>query len=218
VALMSEARRVLVVDDDSDFGESLLDILELHRFEGVTAATAGEAIAALSPFDPPIAMIDIRLGGASGVDLISALRDRRPGLVCVMMTAHVDTPTAIEAMRRGAYDYIDKSCEPGELVAVLERAFETHQLREEKRMVVEALRHAKEAAESANRAKSAFLATMSHELRTPLNAIIGFSEMILSETLGKLENRHYRDYIKDIRNSGQHLLEIINDILDLTKA
>ena len=77
---------------------------------------------------------------------------------------------------------------------------------------------AREQAETANRAKSEFLANMSHELRTPLNAIIGFSEMMLREVLGKLGNEQYRAYVGDIHDSGTHLLKIINDILDLSKA
>jgi signal transduction histidine kinase len=77
---------------------------------------------------------------------------------------------------------------------------------------------AREQAEAANRAKSAFLATVSHELRTPLDAIIGFSEMMQSEVLGELPNAAYRAYVADIRNSGSHLLGVIDDILDLSKA
>ena len=76
---------------------------------------------------------------------------------------------------------------------------------------------AKEEAELANKAKSEFLANMSHELRTPLNAIIGFAEMIGSETFGPVGSPKYRDYVKDIHESGQHLLALINDILDLSK-
>ncbi len=81
----------------------------------------------------------------------------------------------------------------------------------------EALRRAKEDAETASRAKSDFLATMSHELRTPLNAVIGFSEIMLRQIHGAIGNR-YLDYTRDIFDSGRHLLDIINDILDLSKA
>jgi two-component system cell cycle sensor histidine kinase PleC len=72
-------------------------------------------------------------------------------------------------------------------------------------------------AEGANRAKSEFLANMSHELRTPLNAINGFSEIMVAEMYGPLGDGRYRDYSRDILNSGQHLLALINDILDMSK-
>jgi len=72
-------------------------------------------------------------------------------------------------------------------------------------------------AEEANQAKSSFLANMSHELRTPLNAIIGFSEIMKSEMFGPIGGDKYRDYCKDIHQSGQYLLDVINDILDMSK-
>jgi signal transduction histidine kinase len=76
---------------------------------------------------------------------------------------------------------------------------------------------AKLRAEEADRAKTQFLANMSHELRTPLNAIIGFSQMMRDQVFGVLGDARYRSYVDDIYNSGQHLLSIINDILDLSK-
>jgi len=76
---------------------------------------------------------------------------------------------------------------------------------------------ARRRAEEANLAKSRFLASMSHELRTPLNAILGFSEVMGSEVLGPIGNPTYRDYSKDIHASGQHLLNLINEILDLSR-
>lgn len=76
---------------------------------------------------------------------------------------------------------------------------------------------ARRRAEEANLAKSRFLASMSHELRTPLNAILGFSEVMATEVLGPLNNPMYKEYSRDIHNSGQHLLNLINEILDLSR-
>ncbi|CDZ48271.1 Putative two-component sensor histidine kinase with a ATP-binding domain (C-term) [Neorhizobium galegae bv. orientalis] len=75
----------------------------------------------------------------------------------------------------------------------------------------------KERAEAANKAKSEFLANMSHELRTPLNAILGFSEILANGMFGPLGSPKYSEYSKDIHDSGKHLLNVINDILDMSK-
>lgn len=209
---------ILIVDDDQEFAESLVDILSPAGYETVIADRPETATLALQRFLPPVAMLDIRLGRGSGVDLLSHLREQRPDLTCVMMTAHADTQSAIAAMRQGAYDYFDKSSDPVELLAVLDRCFEKVRLQEEKRVAHDALRIAKESAEKANRAKSEFLANISHELRTPLNAIIGFSEVMMQGMLGPVGNSSYEGYLKDIHDSGIDLLNIINDILDLSKA
>jgi signal transduction histidine kinase len=221
---MGLERAVLIVDDDPNFAESLADILASRGYLvhlADSAATAARVLREREEEGEPIAvaLVDVRLGVASsGVDLLSQLKSDRPDLVCVTMTANLDTQTAIAALRRGAYDYFDKSCEPGALFAVLDRCFEKVQLQRERLTAYDALRAAKDEAEAANQAKSGFLATMSHELRTPLNAIIGFSEMMLRDVMGPIGNEHYRSYIADIFASGTHLLEIINDILDLSKA
>jgi signal transduction histidine kinase len=81
----------------------------------------------------------------------------------------------------------------------------------------EQLTAARDRALAASKAKSEFLANMSHELRTPLNAIIGFSETMKLEVMGPIENAIYRDYLANIHASGQHLLGVINDLLDLAK-
>ncbi len=84
------------------------------------------------------------------------------------------------------------------------------------RSILESVK-AKDEAESANFAKSEFLASMSHELRTPLNAIIGFSEMISSELLGPVGTPAYRAYGADIHSAGLHLLSIVSNLLDMAK-
>ena len=79
------------------------------------------------------------------------------------------------------------------------------------------MRAAREAAEAANHAKSSFLANMSHELRTPLNAILGFTDIMRDELFGPIDNPRYREYVALIHNSGQLLLDLIGDVLDMAK-
>ncbi len=216
-------RSVLIIDDDLGYAESLADLLQPKGYTATIVDTPERALAALreppagtSP--PPVALVDVRLGGVeSGVDLIPRLRAVQPELICALMTTGIDSQTAIAALRNRAYDYFDKSWEPNSLFVVLDRCFDRVALLRN-HAAYEALRLAKEKAEAANRAKSDFLATMSHELRTPLNAVIGFSDMMLREVLGPLGDNRYRTYAGDIHKSGSHLLEIINDILDLSEA
>lgn len=80
------------------------------------------------------------------------------------------------------------------------------------------LEKARDRADDANKAKSSFMANMSHELRTPLNAVIGYSDLMRSETFGPLGHDKYGEYAEDIRFAGQHLLDIVNDILDLARV
>lgn len=87
----------------------------------------------------------------------------------------------------------------------------------ERTLARQALQAAKDEAEAANRAKSYFLANVSHELRTPLNAVIGYSEVLRDEIFGPMNHDKYHEYSKDIHASGTHLLELIEDILDLSK-
>jgi signal transduction histidine kinase len=109
--------------------------------------------------------------------------------------------------------------EIGSLVAVFNTMLAEISERE-KHMIqkAEELQHAKDAAEAASRAKSHFLANIGHELRTPLNAIIGFSSILVNQLFGPLGNAKYVEYARDINESGVRLLDIINDILDLSKA
>lgn len=218
---MAEAenpRRLLIVDDDQEFAESITDILIPEGYEPIIADRADTASIALQRQSPSVALIDVRLRGTSGVELLARLKAEQPNLVVVMMTAHADTQTAINALRKGAYDYCDKNCDPDELIAALDRAFERHRLETENRAAYETLRAAKDAAEAASRAKTEFLANVSHELRTPLNAIIGFSELMLNGARGPIGNADYRGYLRDIFDAGTDLLRLINEILDLSKA
>ena len=123
-----------------------------------------------------------------------------------------DVPTTKERItQRGRVLQIRRRAMPdGAVVSVYSDITE---LKASERRLVQA--HSQ--AEAASRAKSEFLANMSHELRTPLNAIIGFSEIIAHELFGPIGNDRYRDYMQDIHKSSLHLLDIINDVLDMSK-
>lgn len=103
--------------------------------------------------------------------------------------------------------------ETGEIIAL----YGIMQDMTERMLYEQELRQAKDASEQAYAAKSRFLANMSHELRTPLNAVIGFSEMIESQMLGPIFNEKYLEYATSIKDSGKHLLDLISDILDMSK-
>jgi PAS domain S-box-containing protein len=106
---------------------------------------------------------------------------------------------------------LDTNGEPGFLLGISEDITAA-------KGVQQALQLAQEEADRANRAKSQFLATMSHELRTPLNAILGFSELLSDDVTGHLDDATRRRFLDQIHTSGQHLLQLINDILDLSKV
>ncbi len=112
----------------------------------------------------------------------------------------------------GSYLVVEMRCQPveGGIIAV------TRDINALKKIETD-LTAARDTAEEASRAKSRFLANMSHELRTPLNAIIGFSDIMRQEILGPMGNERYREYAGLIRDSGQHLVDLISDLLDMSK-
>jgi signal transduction histidine kinase len=158
-----------------------------------------------------VVLLDLSLPDSHGLEGIAVIQNARPDLPIVVLTGTDDETISIGAVQGGAQDYLVKGRGDGEMIA---RAIRYSM--ERKRSNLQLL-EAKERAELASRSKSEFLANMSHELRTPLNAIIGFAEVMETEVMGPLGVPRYRDYARDIRNSGVHLLEIINDILDLSK-
>ena len=118
------AALILLVDDDEDLLFSLRDLLELEGGYSVeTAIDVNSAIVKAEQISPDLAFIDIRLGGSSGLDLISLMKHKVPGINCVMMTAYRDVDYAVKALRAGADDYLFKPIDPDRLLAVIEEIF-----------------------------------------------------------------------------------------------
>jgi two-component system cell cycle sensor histidine kinase PleC len=131
---------------------------------------------------------------------------------------YVSVGTDITALKRHEEQLMDSERRLMATVADLRKSRQTlEQQAQQLAELAEKYLEQKAQAENANRAKSEFLANMSHELRTPLNAIIGFSEMMMAETFGALGSPRYVDYSKDIRLSGQYLLGVISDVLDMSR-
>lgn len=133
-------RSVLVVDDDPDFAESLVGLLQMEGYEAALARNAEAAEAVLRQRRIAVALIDLRLDLGSGLDLIRGLHQSAPDLVTVMITAYASIETAIEAMKAGAYDYLSKPFYTEDLLATLERCFERIRLVEERRRAEDRLR------------------------------------------------------------------------------
>ncbi|GAA6157423.1 hypothetical protein NBRC116588_28960 [Pyruvatibacter sp. HU-CL02332] len=153
--------------------------------------------------------LEVKLPGGRWLHL-SERRMRDGGIVSV--------GTDITALKHQEAELIRKGEVLSETVTDLEGSRRTLQAQASQLVqLAEKYAGAKAKAESANRSKSEFLANMSHELRTPLNAIIGFSEIMRKQMFGPLGADKYEDYAADIHASGQHLLEVINDILDMSK-
>ncbi|HSO93534.1 MAG TPA: response regulator, partial [Candidatus Dormibacteraeota bacterium] len=235
----SEVRPLLLaIDDDPDNRAFLTKAVTKQGFEVVSAPNARDARRQLDSRRPALIFLDVQMPEESGLTLLPQMLRDFPDAVVVMMTAYGSEQVAAEALRGGADDYIAKPIDLQRLRELLERNLDKQRLRAERQGLVSrlkdsnrylmrqhaALRQADEEIlqvnrqlEKSNRYKSEFLANMSHELRTPLNAILGFSEILLDATMN-LTGGERTEFLRNIHSSGQHLLGLINDILDLAKV
>ena len=213
-------RTILYVDDESDnrvVFEAALD----DRFRILTAASADEALALLANENVPVVVADQRMPGTTGVDFFSNIRVKYPQTRRILLTAYTEPKAMIDAINHGqVFYFLQKPWDRSAIESVLVRAIEAYDVAitlEEQSAVLaqqnDELRAMKAHLEHASRLKSEFLANMSHEIRTPMTAILGFAD-VLRDRLTNVENR---DIIETVKRNGEYLLEIINDILDLSK-
>jgi signal transduction histidine kinase len=213
-SLPARALRILLIEDnpgDARLTQLLLEEASDFPFELMHVISFEQGMTVLGSRDVDIALVDLSLGDSHGIETVRRMHQRVPLMPLIVLSGLEDETMAMATLQEGAQDYLVKGQGDGNLI---KRAIRYAM---ERKRVEAQLIETKNSAEAASRAKTEFLANMSHELRTPLNAIIGFSEILKQEPLGPLGHPSYRDYVRDVHESGVHLLRIINDILDLSK-
>lgn len=205
-----ESIRVLIIEDSDD--DALMVVRSLSKLPGspfrpVAASTVAEGVQRLEAEGADAVLLDLRLPDTVGLEALSRVQRARPGVPIVVLSGLDDEAIALEAVRAGAQDYLFKRRASGDLLA--------HSIRYaiERKRIETQLSQAMQAAESAARLKSEFVAHLSHEIRTPLNAVLGTTSLLLATRL----DPEQQEFLETIRSSGSHLLSVISDILDLSK-
>jgi signal transduction histidine kinase len=209
---------ILIVDDNPANCDMLSRRLGRQGYTCTHTYTGKQAIEMIERQMPDIVLLDMMMPEMGGLEVLRILRQRYDSvsLPVLMVTARNEGEDVVAAFEAGANDYIEKPVDFPVLLARLRHHLEHKRLDDEVESSRARLEEQNRALELGNQYKVNFLSSMSHELRTPLNAVLGFSEVLLDELLGPL-NEKQKQYCQEIYNSGSYLLLIINDLLDLSK-
>lgn len=221
---MEKKYDILIVDDRPENLLTLEGILESPQLNIIKARSGNEALGLLLEHNVALVLMDVQMPGMDGFETAEIMRssERTKHIPIIFVTAISKQRKHIfKGYETGAVDYLYKPLDLEILKSKISAFIELFKYKEslehtaaKLQETVEQLHDAKLAAEEATKAKSIFLASMSHEIRTPLNGIIGIAELgLLDKELSALQSERFLD----IKTSGQNLLEIINDILDISK-
>ncbi len=219
--------QILIVDDDVALLQALPQTLYLrmHRIKVDTSDSAPKALEQIQEHDYDAIVSDIKMPGMDGLALLAKIQELRPDTPTLLITGHGEHDLAVQALRGGAYDFIQKPIDRDYLVAALQRAIQTHQLRRrvhEQQLALElharslermVQKRTQELVE-ANAAKDKFLSMVSHELKTPLTSLKGRTQL-LRRQLERAETINIVDLgLVDMERSICRMEVLVNDLLD----
>ncbi len=214
---------ILAVDDKQENLHILITILGEQGYDVFPARSGTQALSAVRSNKPDLILLDIMMPDMNGFEVCEQLKadEQTRDIPIIFLSALSETLDKIKAFSFGGVDYITKPFQVKEVLARIETHLSLQRLQKsikEKNELLEQeiveRKRAEEAAQVANQAKSAFLANMSHELRSPLNAILGFAQVMKRSQRLDPENQ---ENLAIISRSGEHLLTLINQVLDLSK-
>jgi signal transduction histidine kinase/HPt (histidine-containing phosphotransfer) domain-containing protein len=206
--------RILIVDDDAALAQMYQGEIEARGMRAAVATDPRRVPAAMQSAQPELVLMDVNMAYCDGLELAATIRqqDEFSGVPIVFLSTDAGLDRRLAAMHLGGDDFLSKPIEGWRLASAVHAR--VHRAREQRQARTRLL-EAKLVAESANLAKSRFLATMSHEIRTPLNGVLGMAQLLLEPGLPDAERVRFT---KTILSSGQMLLTLLNDILDLSKV
>lgn len=197
---------ILVIDDEESMRDSCSQILVKDEYRAETAENGLLGLEKIKALQPHLVLIDLKMPGLSGFQVLEQARALDPNLIPVVITGYATVESAVEAMKKGAYDFLPKPFTPEELRIIIRRGLERRRLSLE----AEALRREKKLMEEN------FITLVSHQLRSPLVAIQQYFEVILAGMVAPLDDR-LKDMLLRAHERMGSLLQLINDWLDLAR-
>jgi len=210
------SHRLLIVDDEALLGRTLGNYFKTRGHE-VTICTSGQdALARDDLADVDLLIADLQMPHMSGIELIGRLQAINPDLSAILITGHASLDSAVQALRSGAVDYLQKPFTLEALDAVVERTLHTQRLRLANRQLQEQLRARNTELEAVNQELDAFAARLAHDLRGPLNNVRGIIAFVREE-LGPQTDAEMGELLDRAVRSGDQALRMVNDLLDFAR-
>jgi signal transduction histidine kinase len=204
LAMLLEKANVLVIDDEEMVRNSCTKILteEGHVVRG--AENGDQGLNVFKEFHPDLVLIDLKMPGKGGMEVLEELESEDPDVVKIVITGYATVSSALDAMKRGAYDFIPKPFTPDELVLIVTRGLEKRRLLMEKRALLI----------GQEKIRRNMVSLVSHELRAPIAATVQYLEVILEGVAGEVSSEA-EDLIHRCDERLREMLELINKWINL---